>query len=96
MTTLEGLEVSSDQRLQQFPDTPNHSIRLFSNYLKGITDELKAAECSKVFLLASKSLDTNTSAIKSIETALGAKVVGKKTGKHSASPTDRSEHEHYS
>lgn len=74
------LDDAVEVKLQQFPDTPNHFVRLFSNYLNAIPEELAVAGCTRIFLLASKSLDTNTDLIKSVEAVLGSKIVGKKTG----------------
>lgn len=78
--TFKNLDDVVDVRLQQFPDTPNHFVRVYANYLKAVPEELGTAGCTKAFLLASKSLDSNTDLIKSIETVLGHKIVGKKTG----------------
>ncbi|KAH9920603.1 putative Fe-containing alcohol dehydrogenase [Fomitopsis serialis] len=59
-----------------------------ADYVSAVTEEVNKLGCSKVYLVASTSLNAQTDAVKRLEEALGNKLCGKKIGVKSHTPYD--------
>jgi hypothetical protein len=84
---MQSMERKS-KRIPQLPDglRPGYDAIFNSNILLDIPKQLEAWSSKRVLLVVSKSLEKNTDCIARLETALGAKLVDKKSGVGSHSP----------
>jgi hypothetical protein len=76
------------QTAPQLPlhDYANYLVTFNSTYLTDVPALINGWSCSRVLLVVSKSLDTNTDKVSNLQHALGPKYVGKKVGVVAHSP----------
>ena len=68
------------------PDSAEYLVTINSSYLTDVPALIKQWSCSRVILVVSRSLDTNTDKIRNLESVLSPRYVGKKVGVGAHSP----------
>jgi alcohol dehydrogenase class IV len=80
--------MGSKQLIPQMPSGLTSSFPAIKNakYLTDVPEWLQKWECTRALLVVSRSLDKNTDKVSRLESVLGSKITGKKSGVGSHSP----------